>query len=246
MLRFTPKPIPKQDNRPCVICRESTQVVQQQNAQGPLSGDRECALNQLICCPRCIRGPNKGPCALCGVIIPDVQGQKKTHYCDCQCPLYTLICPGCRHGKAEFPRKPKRCHWCRQTDTGIFSCIGSLAVDIEIPSRQWQFILRNFPKISRDFLNFGVFANFKIEQTRLMSIRRIQYRENPPIYNRDISHRLLRHFSVGFARMLICNMFGEPKTTDFFARKLMRIVFQRVIAVLKSMLFMMLESFRWW
>jgi hypothetical protein len=46
--------------------------------------------------------------------------------------------------------------------------------------------------------------------------------------------------------MLICNMFGEPKTTDFFARKLMRIVFQRVIAVLKSMLFMMLESFRWW
>jgi hypothetical protein len=74
------------------------------------------------------------------------------------------------------------------------------------------------------------------------------------LYKRDISQQLLKHFSVSLARMLICNMFGELKNTNFFTGKctivkqnneLMRMVFQRVLAVLESMLFMALESFKW-
>jgi hypothetical protein len=106
--------------------------------------------------------------------------------------------------------------------------------------------MRTFP-INRGFLNFGVFANFRIKQTHFTNIQGFNHR--------NISFRLLKHFSVSLARMLICNMFGELKTIDFFTGKrtivkqnneLMSMVFRRVLAVLESMLFMAIESFRWW
>jgi hypothetical protein len=199
----------------------------------------------------CIKQETKGPCAICSNSIPDIPGQKIIHYCNCKCAENPIICPNCRRDK-EFWRKPKVCRWCHQRISNVLSCTRTNAFQIEFPTRQWVFVMRNFPKINRGFLNFGVFANFRINHTHFNNVQR--FSQWFMLYKRDISHQHLKHFSVSLARILICNMFGELKTTNFFARKctivkknneLMRMVFQRVLAVLESMLFMALENSKW-
>jgi hypothetical protein len=123
----------------------------------------------------------------------------------------------------------------------------------ELPTKQWLFVNKNLWHLNPGFRNFRVFASFRKRQTHFCTI--LGDTRWWILSKHEISNQLLKNFSVSLARMLICNMFGELKTTNFFAGKctivkqnneLMRMVFQRVIAVLEFMLFMALKRHKWW
>jgi hypothetical protein len=122
-----------------------------------------------------------------------------------------------------------------------------------LPTKQWLFVNENLLHLNPGFRDFRVFASFRKRQTLFFSI--LGDSRWWILTKRYMPYRHLSHFSVRLAKMLICNMFGELKTTDFFAEKctivkqnneLMRMVFQRVLSVLEFILFNALKSRKWW
>jgi hypothetical protein len=199
-----------------------------------------------------VQQETKGPCAICGESIPHILGQTIIHYCRCGCDENPLICPICRRDK-KYPCEPKVCRWCHQRIYTVLSCIRSNARQIELPTIQWLFVNKYLLHLNQGFRNFLVFTSFRKRQTHFFSI--LGDSRCWILSKRYMPYRHLRHFSVRLARMLICNMFGELKTTDFFAGKrtivkqnneLMRMVFQRVLSVLEFILFDALKSRKWW
>ena len=158
----------------------------------------------------------KGPCAICGNSIPHIPGQKVIHYIECDCDENPIICPHCRRD-TEYPRKKKVCHWCHREIWQVLSCTRSKADKKELPTKQWLFVNKNLWHLNPGFRNFRVFASFRKRQTHFCTI--LGDTRWWILSKHEISNQLLKNFRVSLARMLICNMFGELKTTDFFAGK---------------------------
>lgn len=190
-------------------------------------------------------------CSLCSKSIPPISGQKKVDFYRCDCGEHPIICPHCRR---DTTHKPRFCRWCHQQIFERLTCTRSNAQIIVSATRKWLYVKEFFPTINWSFANFRFFANFRKFQDHLFSTSMGSFGLSVLLDRRKTSHNFLKHFSVSFARMLICKMFGE-QTTNFFSHKctivkqnneLMRMIFQRVIAVLEFMLFMEVETLKLW